>query len=377
MAEEMNDKQDKKRHPLRNAICAVVFTALVGATFVWATLAFSMQGRAQNTGAFAAFYDTPEDSVDVAYIGTSAASRFFVNPQAFEEEGVSTFPFGIQNTPLFLYDNLMDEFQTKQNPEVFVIELRPLLKDGEMLAEENCRRPIDSVSLLSPNRMGMFEESLQVMSAQLEPGSYDDNKWDYVFPVIKYHGRATDGTMTVDDLLLNKPYNTMQGFACGSVTLSQVALGESKFTDRVGKLTDVQEEHLQDLLDYCETLDAHVLFVLAPQVCETYDKSKSLNAIQKFVEDQGWDCLNFNSDEMFAKLGLDHTTDFYNKNHCNYLGAEKYTSYLTSYLKDTYNLTDHRGDDTYQQWVDGYEDYQDFVSKGIKKSSSKEVADEG
>ena len=95
------------------------------------------------------------------------------------------------------------------------------------------------------------------------------------------------------------------------------------------------------------------------------------------MDDQGWDCLNFNSDEMFTELGLDHTTDFYNKTHCNYLGAEKYTSYLASYLKDTYNLTDHRGDDTYQQWVDGYEDYQDFVSKGIKKSSSKEVADEG
>lgn len=373
--EEQEAKPVKKHHVLRNLVCTVVFLCLVAAGFVWANYAVNMKGSVQNVGMFRAFYDTQNDTVDVGYIGTSAASRFFVNPLAYEADGISTFTVGIQNTPIFLYDNLMDEFQTKQHPKVWVIELRPLLKDDELLSEESCRGPIDSVSILSPNRIGMIDESIENMTEQLEPGTFDDNRWEYIVPIFKYHSRIAKGDITLEDMLAEKPYNVMQGFACSKATLTEAPQSMPEFSDKVGKLSDVQKSNLQELLDYCETLDAQVLFVVAPLVDIKFADPEQVNAIERYVEKRGWDCLNFNTEEMFTELGLNPATDFYNKRHVNYLGAEKYTSWLSAYLSDTYNLPDRRGDSSYDAWERGYEKYEKYVSGGIKYHSDKDAVD--
>ena len=43
-------------------------------------------------------------------------------------------------------------------------------------------------------------------------------------------------------------------------------------------------------------------------------------------------------------MQLNFDTDFYNENHVNIFGADKYTDFLIAYLKEHYNLPDRRKD---------------------------------
>lgn len=83
------------------------------------------------------------------------------------------------------------------------------------------------------------------------------------------------------------------------------------------------------------------------------------------VEERGYPVINFNTEEMYQELDIDWDKDFYNSKHLNYIGAEKYTAWLTKYLKEHYDLEDHRGDAKYDSWEQAYENYKDYVSEGI------------
>ena len=49
----------------------------------------------------------------------------------------------------------------------------------------------------------------------------------------------------------------------------------------------------------------------------------------------------------------------------NYVGAEKYTRYLTAYLKAHYDLPDHRGEAGFESWDKAYKAYKQYVKGGI------------
>ena len=49
-------------------------------------------------------------------------------------------------------------------------------------------------------------------------------------------------------------------------------------------------------------------------------------------------------------MGLDGTTDFYNKDHVNAIGSEKYTEWVAQWLLEHYELEDHRDDPRFQTW---------------------------
>ena len=175
--------------------------------------------------------------------------------------------------------------------------------------------------------------------------------------------------MELADFQLKTPYNYTQGFVATRLALSQTPLKAPTFTQDIGELGDDSKAVLKDLVDYCDTLDADVLFVVAP--CSmSYEMGSALNATAAYVEELGADVLNCNSAEICEEIGFDWSTDFYNTHHTNYLGAEKYTTYLTTYLKDHYDLPDRRGQGEYEVWQKGYEYYLDFVKDGIKYHES-------
>ena len=72
------------------------------------------------------------------------------------------------------------------------------------------------------------------------------------------------------------------------------------------------------------------------------------NRIQEIADSYGLQFSNFNYE--YDKIGLDFSTDFYEKSHLNYLGAEKYTRYLGSEIKTRYYISDHRGEKGYEAW---------------------------
>lgn len=375
----MTQKEKTKRSPLIKILCAVIFLILCFVLFIYANFAIGYNGTTQNVGAYEAFDDLEEDTVDVMFIGSSAVSRYFIPSKAYVEEGISSFVLGAQATPIIFTDNIIDYVEKTQSPKLYVIELRNVLDGYDAVNEVDVRKTTDAIDFYKPDRIKMINEAIEVMNKHAEEGTFDDNPINYYFPIIKYHSRLTssdkDDAITTDDLLLDVPYNKTQGYRCSHNTVTQVPQQVPNYQTKACDLDSDIEEILSNLLDYCDTVDADILFTFSPYIQDKNTSMKTI-AVQNYVENRGYTCLNFCSYKMTETLDVDWSTDMYNVNHFNYLGAEKYTSYLEKYLKENYDLKDHRGDESYKAWNKGYEAYNKYVAEGIKYIEDKNQADD-
>ncbi|MGN0037813.1 MAG: hypothetical protein ACI36Y_01555 [Coriobacteriales bacterium] len=358
-------------------ISTLIFLVLAASIFVYLNMVVDFKGTKQNKGMWNAFYDLPADYIDVAYIGSSATSRYYNCPLGYEQQGIAVFDFGAASTPIMFYDEIVREIQTTQSPELYIFELRNLRKGEEALTEGAARFTIDGLKKDSPNRRSMIDDFMEYELAMDMPGAANDSIYNYYIPILRYHDRFIERDLTEDDFLLKEPYNTSQGFVAGKPTVTQAPQQPSVYTSRVGSLDPGSEEDLVELIDFADTLDAQVLFVLSPYSILSEDEYAALNRMEQIINQRGYTLFNFNTPQMYSTLDITWETDFYNKNHVNYLGCEKYTTYFAEYLKGTYGLEDHRGDAAYDSYyAEGLKYYEKIVKDGIKYVSDKDVADE-
>ena len=378
-AGEVGGEATAKRNPLLTVLKVAIFLVLALAIFFYANTAIGYEGSKQDKGAYKALDDLQEDTVDVAVIGASSVSRYYIAPKAYVDYGISSFVIGPPSTPVMFSDNIMQLIGETQSPKVYVVELRNILKGYGAVNEAAIRRTTDSISLLKKERYDMIDEGLTTMRKHAEKGSYDDNRLDYLLPIVKYNSRLSEADnqdrVTVDELMLNGVYNYTQGFHFSSPTLTQAPQKTPTFYTEMGEVDDDTKEILDGVLEYCDSIDTPVLFTFSP-LCANEEQALKMNAVTAYVKSRGYECLNFNTQQMSDAVGLDYSADFYNNHHVNYLGAEKYTAYMSQYLIDNYDLPDHRGDSAYAAWEEGYKIYEDYVSDGIKHVSKSNVADE-
>ena len=355
----------KKSSKKAMALCIVLFLFFAGVVFLYLNKVFSMGDNDSNRQIFKAFYAEEDNTIDAIYYGTSASNRYFIGPKAYKDEGMTVYTLATMGMPLFLVPDLMDEVSKTQDPDLVIIELRWTLKEKEQITDAHIRRVTDNMKL-SGNKSRAIDKCFDYMDGST--GMLDDityNKIEYMIPIIKYHGRLQQGNMTPGDWKLTSTANKTKGYVLSPSTTKQVNQFYSRLRDGNKPLSDISERALDELLDYCDKSSKEFLFVLSPYSVKAYQMPYFNTAISK-VEKRGYKVINFNTPEMYEELGIDWDKDFYNSKHVNYIGAEKYTEWLTKYLKDNYDLEDHRGDPKYSSWDEAYKVYRDYVKDGIK-----------
>lgn len=407
----------KKKMLLR----AVIFAVAAALVFLYLNAVFTIPNSDPNRRIFNAFYAEEKDTIDVVYLGTSATNRYFIGPLAYEETGLAEFDLAAMGMPLIFVQNLMKEVEKTQDPELYIIELRGVLKGREDITDAHIRRITDSMHI-SSNKYDTIKLALEYAGGSdaessdaesdtsggagddsgtaddvsskasdadgssgssggdgsdagdesgqtmfLSGGSVDDGLLDYYVPILKYHNRITAGNLTPKDIFLWRSKNKVKGYVIGPKTLTSKAQKKPVYSDERAALEPETEQTLNELLDYCDSLgdDKQVLFVLSPYSMKSGEAEK-FNTAADIVQSRGYDILNCNQPEIAKEIGLDWKKDFYNSKHVNYMGAEKYTKYLTEYISEHYDLPDRRGDEKYESWSKAYEHYKEFVSQGIQ-----------
>jgi len=107
---------------------------------------------------------------------------------------------------------------------------------------------------------------------------------------------------------------------------------------------ETSEGYLTELIDYAASAGIELLFIDSPVVVERDGIRQRLNSLGRKLAGLGAVVLSFNTEENRKLYPFDNTNDFFNKNHVNYYGATKYTTYLSAWLKEHYDLPDHRND---------------------------------
>lgn len=343
----------------KTVIRIVIFFVIAVLLLCYFNLSLTISGSDSNKKIFNAFYSEEQDTIDAVYLGTSASNRYFIGPLAYEETGMAVFTLATMGMPMFFVPNLIEEVEKTQDPQLYIIELRSMIKDKSMVNDAHIRRVTDSMKF-SPNRDDAIQKALEFTEGSVG-SDVGDGFMEYYLPVIKYHDRLIQGDVALSELFLLKDKNETKGFVTSKKTLEQVPQEEGVHTDIRTELSDDAEKTLYEVLDYCDSIDKEILFVMSPFSVKE-EQAGQFNTIMGEVRSRGYEVLDFNTEEMIDILDINWETDFYNSKHVNYLGAQKYTEYLTEYLKQYYDLPDHRGDPQYESWEDAYEYYVDFIS---------------
>ena len=213
-----------KREPVsggknRIVLRIAVFLLLAALLFAYFNQVLTISASDSNRKIINAFYHEEENTIDVLYLGTSASNRYFISPLAYEETGMTVFTLATMGMPLFFVPELIEEVQKTQEPQLYVIELRSVLKDKEAITDAHIRRVTDSMKF-SENRTDAIRKALDFTEGAQESDVGEDFL-EYYLPIIKYHDRFLQGDVSASEWILQTGENETKGYVTSKSTLTQ------------------------------------------------------------------------------------------------------------------------------------------------------------
>lgn len=297
------------------------------------------------------FYSERENSLDAIYVGGSVCITSWAPYTAWNENGIASYPLGASNLYSFVVLPLVKEALLTQQPEVLLIDLRPFQytdPDNTGILFEWCLGISNALRYTSLNRLNILNSAYRYATNK----SASDTWSSFMFDIVRYHvnWEALDSAMftyaipgntesSSKGFLLVDKYQAIRKSDCSGILDS-------------APVSQLAEKDLLEFLDYLKTKDQKSIFVVSPYV-ESESERRQYNYLANIIRDSGFDYLNFN--DFYKELGIDESQDFYDNNHMNIFGAEKYTKFLSAYLSENYDLPDRREDASYSGWQKGYE----------------------
>ena len=291
--------------------------------------------------------DDEKTDVDIVMIGGSSLFTYWSPMTAWEEYGITSYDYCTNALAAEFYEPLIKQAEKCNDTKLYVVELRSLIEWSSSLDEQAIRNPADSLPIFSKARWEGISEYLGLRNATMS------EKIPYYFDIIKYHEKGNDAFSSIANYkyCTNYSYNPFKGYEL-SPRYNYVYEPADFETNEMGELQTEQKEILISLLDYCRSENINVFFVLTPYVC-TIEDTKIYNSIASIIEEYGYEAINTNY--LYDDMNLEFSEDFYNGQHTNIFGAEKFTNYLGNYICSNYGIENHLEDVEYDSWNDDYE----------------------
>ena len=312
------DSKSGGKQRLKRLGVAVVVVAIFFAFVAYAGYVLTPKDNGENDGVIKAtsdaIYAEPENSLDVVFLGNSAAAEAIDPMLMWKKAGVTSYVYAPNGQRSVGALSALKKILQVQSPSVVVVEADVFFSGQQP------------------------EYALyQVM--------------DDLFPVAQYHHRWKDVTLRDFYAPVNYTHlSSTKGHIIRETITDTDISHYMEPTDEAYYCGNVSEWALSAMIDVCEQAGAQLMVVSVPSPAEW--NMQRYNGMQQLSEKYGFAFLDLN--QANSQMGMDWSTDSrdYGK-HLNWKGAAKATHYLLEYLKSAYDLPDHRGDSAYaQSWDD-------------------------
>lgn len=265
----------------------------------------------------------PEDSLDVIFLGDSMTYSSYSPLEMWEQEGFTSYVSAIGGGRMSNAYDLLLEILKHQHPKVVVLEAHVAAR----------YTPGNEALLLEASR---------------------------VFPIFGDHDCWK--TISPKDLFAQVHYtykDDNKGFWPNRSTEAADPEGYMERTKEKSSINQVTRFYLSRFIRLCEQQDIRLLIVGTPST-KNWNMKKH-NAMQELADQYGLEFLDL--DLLTDEIGINWDTDSRDKgDHLNNSGAQKVSSYISSYLSKKYQLPDHREDPAYSSWDDALAAYQERMA---------------
>ena len=277
-------------------------------------------------------YATPEDLIDVVFVGSSHCYCGIHPAILWKEYGIAAFDMSVSaQDKNSSYHDLIELYKT-QNPSVIYVDLHALTYDQHLVVANVYRNYLSLKT--SPNSIALVNKYIEEQERE---------SFYLRFPII--HTRYRE--LKKYDFLEYAPNSFGRGEYYGWRIGSSWSDPEVINDRTIGELSEKNREWLEDLIALTEEHGTKIEFIVIPYPLDS-SQQKILNAAEEMLTERQYSYTNFNI--MLDDLELDLQSDFADAEHLNVYGAEKLTTFLGEAIVEKYDLPDRRGDERYWQW---------------------------
>ena len=325
------------------------------------------------------YENEPKNSMDVVFIGASEIYTGWAPALAYEEYGITSYPYCISAAPVRLWKTMVQEALKKQSPECVVVDPygAALYDDAGKMGLYNPAPKYQLLNMVpfSPEKIKMVDELCADMSTM--------DKLSYLLPFVKHHDTYVDFPQNFKSSreIISGKTSPIKGMR----TLTELYNPGVELLPTDDKLTSqivpAAEEALKDFLEYCRQNNIKVLFVHFPAVvvegseyCQIDQKCNYAGAIARSY---GYDYINLQ--DHVREMGILSSEDFYQPGHLNVRGQRKATVYLGRILSDQYlkkvNHSDKKLQNEWKEAYNIYENYYKYACDCIDRGQAEELQD--
>lgn len=264
-----------------------------------------------------------KDSIDVLFLGDSLVYSSISPMEMYEKEGFTSYLCSTPAQPLYYTKSLLERTLQNQSPKLVVLEADTFFRD--FLATDPAVEKIKEL-----------------------------------FPLFEYHDRWKN--LQAQDWTGDVHYtynNVLKGFRIHREIKPVEKIGSYMDDHKKGENISILNRWVMDsIVQMCREKDCQVLVFSAPSYKNW--NWKRHDAVQNYCDENHIPYLDLNTET--KSLSIDWKEDTRDQgDHLNFKGAMKVTKYMESYLKQNYDLQDHRQDEHYQSWNDSLENYKKTI----------------
>lgn len=281
------------------------------------------------------FYELPENSVDVLFLGSSHAYCGFNTGVLWREQGIASYVLAGSQQPFWNSYHCLVEALKTQRPSLVVLDV--------YMAYIDTPYRDDSMAVLNTYGMRWSLNRIEAIKA-----SAPKERWaDLLLSYTQYHGRYAE--LGFSDIL---PYRGEEMYENWKGTILKFHT-EAKQTPDVSSVTRREpmqarsEEYYRKILELCASEGIELLTVAVPYNAEA-EKQPRINEAGALAKESGFAFVDFNL--LHGDIDMDFSFDMADNGHLNAWGGAKFSSALGRYIKESYDIPDRRGEPAWSGW---------------------------
>ena len=275
------------------------------------------EGVWNNTTKRAGFYNAPRNEFDVIFFGSSNTYCSFNPLVLWEETGLKSYVFATQNQPIWATYYYMKDAFKRQTPKLAVLDVLMLTKHTEYYD--------DGVNYSFADDFPFSWDKLRLIQASV-PFS---KQFDLLVPFTKYHSRWDELTEADYTFRRSEQRDPFYGYTFLAETYPDAIQHDVSDVVLDAELYEKNMEYFKKIIALCQEQGVELMLVKTPNN-KTTAQEAHYRTITALVADYGLYLSDYNT--MYPQIGLDLKTDFYDKSHLNFRGAEKFTRFFAQEL---------------------------------------------
>lgn len=346
-------EKEKRAKRRRELMQAAVFSALFLAVLLPVSYMVRTNGDVKDR--FAGFYAEKKNSLDVVMIGSSPVFPYYSAPKLWGETGIAMYPLStnVQRPAAMRY--LVEEAEKTQSPGLYIFEMRMFTMEEAGL--------MDNMAYTRGVTDNLKHSFLRARAIRgLVPEDDEEGRLSYYLDIMKYHNNWK--MLALPSEWANMFYrhrHPLKGYTfrdeVGPQSMPLYSIGG------VLPIPEEQEGYLRELLGFLKKEGKEALFIVSPYGLSV-EEQQMYNYIRDLVNEEGYSFVNMN--QCYGDVGIVFEEDFADYgSHTNAVGAEKCTAFLARYLRENYDLPDHRGDPAYASWDEAYALWQEKQAEAV------------